>query len=165
MPVYLTADIAVCYLILFPFQIKIKRSDLSGGKLSSILMEMKNKTLLSQLNFVYRAKVKAVCNASDEYDGISTMSIDSSFNIQIEGSNCTNDEFAKRFFVVHGEGHLEGDGWLVLYANSLEVSVGEEIEIPSDVAFNAMIDSMIREAEEVLDQLCDNALKNIDRKY
>nr|WP_319537030.1 hypothetical protein [uncultured Vibrio sp.] len=93
------------------------------------------------------------------------MSIDSSFNIQIEGSNCTNDEFAKRFFVVHGEGHLEGDGWLVLYANSLEVSVGEEIEIPSDVAFNAMIDSMIREAEEVLDQLCDNALKNIDRKY
>ena len=63
--------------------------------------------LLSTRTFVYRAKVKAVCDASDESDGMSTMSIDSSFNIQIEAINCTNDEFAKRFFVVHGEGHSQ----------------------------------------------------------
>ncbi len=72
---------------------------------------MKTTTPLSQLNFVYRAKIKAVCNATDEHDGISVMSIDSSFNIQIKAINCTNDEFAKRFFVVHGKGHIEGDGW------------------------------------------------------
>ncbi|MCF7482842.1 hypothetical protein L3V31_14090 [Vibrio sp. J1-1] len=94
---------------------------------------------------------------------MSKMSIDSSFNIQIEGSNCTNDEFAKRFFVVHGEGHLEGDGWLVLYVDSIEVNVGEEIEIPSDVAFDAMVERMVREAEEVLEQLYENALENIEK--
>ncbi len=138
---------------------------MSPRKISSILSEMKTKTktLLSQLKFVYRAKVKAVCNASDEFDGMSKMSIDSSFNIQIEGSNCTNDEFAKRFFVVHGEGHLEGDGWLVLYVDSIEVNVGEEIEIPSDVAFDAMVERMVREAEEVLEQLYENALENIEK--
>ncbi|WP_438879598.1 hypothetical protein, partial [Bacillus cereus group sp. Bce015] len=84
---------------------------------------------------------------------MSTMSIDSSFNIQIEAINCTNDEFAKRFFVVHGEGHLEGDEWLVLYVNSLEVDVGDDLEIPSDVAFDAMIENMINEAEQSLEKL------------
>ncbi|MDV6250983.1 hypothetical protein [Vibrio sp. EA2] len=141
-----------------------QRSDLSPRKISPILMGMKTKTLLSQLNFVYRAKVKAVCNASDEFDGMSKMSIDSSFNIQIEGSNCTNDEFAKRFFVVHGEGHLEGDGWLVLYVNSLEVSEGEEIEIPSDVAFDAMIENRVQEAEAYLEQLYVSAMENIEQR-
>ncbi|MEI8598037.1 hypothetical protein P4S64_12135 [Vibrio sp. M60_M31a] len=124
---------------------------------------MKTNTLLSQLKFVYRAKVKAICNASDKFDGISTMSIDSSYNIQIEGTNCTNDEFAKRFFVVNGEGHMEGDGWLVLYVDSIEVRVGEEIEIPSDVAFDAMVERMVQEAEEVLEQLYKNALENIEK--
>lgn len=136
---------------------------MSPRKISPILSEMKTNTLLSQLKFVYRAKVKAVCNAAEECDGLSTMSIDSSFNIQIEGTNCTNDEFAKRFFVVNGEGHLEGDGWLVLYVDSIEVSVGEELEIPSDVAFDAMIERMVREAEEVLEQLYENALENIEK--
>ncbi|WP_264901442.1 hypothetical protein [Vibrio sp. STUT-A11] len=124
---------------------------------------MKTNTLLSQLKFVYRAKVKAICNASEECDGLSTMSIDSSFNIQIEGTNCTNDEFAKRFFVVNGEGHMEGDGWLVLYVDSIEVSVGEEIAIPSDVAFNAMIENRVQEAEEVLERLYENAMEKIEK--
>nr|WP_321280800.1 hypothetical protein [uncultured Vibrio sp.] len=124
---------------------------------------MKTNTLLSQLKFVYRAKVKAICNASEESDGLSTMSIDSSFNIQIEGTNCTNDEFAKRFFVVNGEGHMEGDGWLVLYVDSIEVSVGEEIAIPSDVAFNAMIENRVQEAEEVLERLYENAMEKIEK--
>ncbi|WP_417877495.1 hypothetical protein [Vibrio sp.] len=91
------------------------------------------------------------------------MSIDSSFNIQIEGTNCTNDEFAKRFFVVNGEGHMEGDGWLVLYVDSIEVSVGEEIAIPSDVAFNAMIENRVQEAEEVLERLYENAMEKIEK--
>ena len=136
---------------------------MSPRKISPILSEMKTNTLLSQLKFVYRAKVKAICNASEESDGLSTMSIDSSFNIQIEGTNCTNDEFAKRFFVVNGEGHMEGDGWLVLYVDSIEVSVGEEIAIPSDVAFNAMIENRVQEAEEVLQRLYENALEKIEK--
>ena len=136
---------------------------MSPRKISPILSEMKTNTLLSQLKFVYRAKVKAICNASEESDGLSTMSIDSSFNIQIEGTNCTNDEFAKRFFVVNGEGHMEGDGWLVLYVDSIEVSVGEEIAIPSDVAFNAMIENRVQEAEEVLHRLYENALEKIEK--
>ncbi|BDR13539.1 hypothetical protein VspSTUT11_15150 [Vibrio sp. STUT-A11] len=136
---------------------------MSPRKISPILSEMKTNTLLSQLKFVYRAKVKAICNASEECDGLSTMSIDSSFNIQIEGTNCTNDEFAKRFFVVNGEGHMEGDGWLVLYVDSIEVSVGEEIAIPSDVAFNAMIENRVQEAEEVLERLYENAMEKIEK--
>ncbi|WP_423839561.1 hypothetical protein ONE56_07090 [Vibrio mytili] len=95
---------------------------------------------------------------------MSTMSIDSSFNIQIEGINCTNDEFAKRFFVVHGEGHLEGDDWLVIYDNSLEVSVGDEIAIPSDVAFDAMIEKMVNEAEMSLERIYRKALADIEKK-
>ncbi|MCA0937194.1 hypothetical protein LCL85_16760 [Vibrio alginolyticus] len=125
---------------------------------------MKTTNVLSQLNFVYRAKVKAVCNATDEFDGISVMSIDSAFNIQIEATNCTNDEFAKRFFVVHGEGHMEGDGWLVLYFESVDLSIGDEIEIPSDVAFDAMIESMVQEAEEELEQLYIDAIENINNE-
>ncbi|CAE6901919.1 hypothetical protein ACOMICROBIO_FLGHMIGD_01510 [Vibrio sp. B1FLJ16] len=125
---------------------------------------MKTINVLSQLNFVYRAKVKAVCNATDEFDGISVMSIDSAFNIQIEATNCTNDEFAKRFFVVHGEGHMEGDGWLVLYVKSVDLSIGDEIEIPSDVAFDAMIESMVQEAEEELEQLYIDAIENINNE-
>lgn len=125
---------------------------------------MKPTNVLSQLNFVYRAKVKAVCNATDEFDGISVMSIDSAFNIQIEATNCTNDEFAKRFFVVHGEGHMEGDGWLVLYFESVDLSIGDEIEIPSDVAFDAMIESMVQEAEEELEQLYIDAIENINNE-
>ncbi|CAE6903862.1 hypothetical protein [Vibrio sp. B1FLJ16] len=125
---------------------------------------MKTTNVLSQLNFVYRAKVKAVCNATDEFEGISVMSIDSAFNIQIEATNCTNDEFAKRFFVVHGEGHMEGDGWLVLYVKSVDLSIGDEIEIPSDVAFDAMIESMVQEAEEELEQLYIDAIENINNE-
>lgn len=162
-PACLTSGIYGWGLNLFPFYNEIKRSDLSPRKISPILSEMKTNTLLSQLKFVYRAKVKAICNASDKFDGISTMSIDSSYNIQIEGTNCTNDEFAKRFFVVNGEGHMEGDGWLVLYVDSIEVRVGEEIEIPSDVAFDAMVERMVQEAEEVLEQLYKNALENIEK--
>ncbi|HHF2975411.1 TPA: hypothetical protein ACPJ0Q_000973 [Vibrio diabolicus] len=124
---------------------------------------MNNTMLLSTRTFVYRAKVKAVCDASDESDGMSTMSIDSSFNIQIEAINCTNDEFAKRFFVVHGEGYLEGDEWLVLYVNSLEVDVGDDLEIPSDVAFDAMIENMINEAEQSLEKLYHEALHNLEK--
>jgi hypothetical protein len=41
--------------------------------------------------------------------------------------------------------------------------VGEEIEIPSDVAFDAMIERMVQEAEEVLEQLYKNALENIEK--
>ncbi len=125
---------------------------------------MKTTNVLSQLNFVYRAKVKAVCNATDEFDGISVMSIDSAFNIQIEATNCTNDEFAKRFFVVHGEGHMEGDGWLVLYFESVDLSIGDEIEIPSDMVFDAMIESMVQEAEEELEQLYIDAIENINNE-
>ncbi|MEX3073287.1 hypothetical protein AB3Y13_16140 [Vibrio alginolyticus] len=125
---------------------------------------MKTTNVLSQLNFVYRAKVKAVCNATDEFEGISVMSIDSAFNIQIEATNCTNDEFAKRFFVVHGEGHMEGDGWLVLYVKSVDLSIGDEIEIPSDVVFDAMIESMVQEAEEELEQLYIDAIENINNE-
>lgn len=127
-----------------------------------MLFGMKATRPLSQLNFVYRATVKAICNASDEFDGISPMSIDSSFNIQIEAANCTNDEFAKRFFVVYGEGHLEGDGWLVLYVNSLEVCEGDEIQIPSDVAFDALIENMVQEAEHALEKLYSDAIDNLD---
>ncbi len=123
---------------------------------------MKTTSELSQLNFVYRAKVKSVCNATDEHEGISVMSIDSSFNVQIEATNCTSHEFAKRFFIVHGEGHLEGDGWLVLYVKSIDLNIGEEIEIPSDVAFDAMLENMVQEAEEVLEQLYFDAIKNIE---
>lgn len=101
---------------------------------------------------------------TDEFDGISVMSIDSAFNIQIEATNCTNDEFAKRFFVVHGEGHMEGDGWLVLYFESVDLSIGDEIEIPSDVAFDAMIESMVQEAEEELEQLYIDAIENINNE-
>lgn len=93
------------------------------------------------------------------------MHIDSSFDIQIEGDNCTNAEFAKRFFAVHGEGHLESDGWLVLYSKSLEVCAGDKLEIPSDVAFNAIIDNMVKEAEEVLEQLYADAIENIEKEF
>ncbi|ELA6779405.1 hypothetical protein RB979_001628 [Vibrio alginolyticus] len=119
--------------------------------------------LLSTRNFVYRARVKAVCDASDESDGMSTMSIDSSFNLQIEAINCTNAEFAKRFFVIHGEGHLEGDEWLVLYVNSLDVKAGDNIEIRSDVAFNAMIENMISEAERSLEKVYLDAIRNLEK--
>ncbi|HHF0548436.1 TPA: hypothetical protein ACPHT3_003048 [Vibrio alginolyticus] len=124
---------------------------------------MNNTMLLSTRTFVYRAKVKAVCDASDESDGMSTMSIDSSFNLQIEAINCTNAEFAKRFFAIHGEGHLEGDEWLVLYVNSLEVDVGDDLEIPSDVAFDAMIENMINEAEQSLEKVYLDAIRNLEK--
>ncbi|WP_248487588.1 hypothetical protein [Vibrio alginolyticus] len=124
---------------------------------------MNNTMLLSTRNFVYRARVKAVCDASDESDGMSTMSIDSSFNIQIEAINCTNYEFAKRFFAIHGEGHLEGDEWLVLYVNSLDVKAGNNIEIRSDVAFNAMIENMISEAERSLEKVYLDAIRNLEK--
>lgn len=133
-------------------------------KFSPIICGMNKTNVISQLNFVYRAKVKAVCNATDEFDGISVMSIDSSFNVQIEATNCTTAEFAKRFFVVHGEGHTEGDGWLVLYVKSVDLSIGDEIEIPSDVAFDAMIESMVQEAEEELEQLYIEAIENINNE-
>lgn len=124
---------------------------------------MNNTMLLSTRNFVYRARVKAVCDASDESDGMSTMSIDSSFNLQIEAINCTNAEFAKRFFSIHGEGHLEGDEWLVLYVNSLDVKAGDNIEIRSDVAFNAMIENMISEAERSLEKVYLDAIRNLEK--
>lgn len=124
---------------------------------------MNNTMLLSTRNFVYRARVKAVCDASDESDGMSTMSIDSSFNLQIEAINCTNDEFAKRFFAIYGEGHLEGDEWLVLYVNSLDVKAGDNIEIRSDVAFNAMIENMISEAERSLEKVYLDAIRNLEK--
>lgn len=124
---------------------------------------MNNTMLLSTRNFVYRARVKAVCDASDESDGISTMSIDSSFNLQIETINCTNAEFAKRFFAIHGEGHLEGDEWLVLYVNSLDIKAGDNIEIRSDVAFNAMIENMISEAERSLEKVYLDAIRNLEK--
>ncbi|HHF0536977.1 hypothetical protein R7R52_08210 [Vibrio sp. 665] len=124
---------------------------------------MNNTMLLSTRNFVYRARVKAVCDASDESDGMSTMSIDSSFHLQIEAINCTNAEFAKRFFAIHGEGHLEGDEWLVLYVNSLDVKAGDNIEIRSDVAFNAMIENMISEAERSLEKVYLDAIRNLEK--
>ena len=124
---------------------------------------MNNTMLLSTRNFVYRARVKAVGDASDESDGISTMSIDSSFNLQIEAINGTNAEFAKRFFAIHGEGHLEGDEWLVLYVNSLDVKAGDNIEIRSDAAFNAMIENMISEAERSLEKVYLDAIRNLEK--
>ncbi len=127
-----------------------------------MLLGMKTTTPTTHLNFVYRAKVKAVCEPFDECNGMRSMHIDSSFDIQIEGDNCTPAEFAKRFFAIHGEGHLEKDGWLVLYSKSLDVSVGDNIEIQSDVAFNAMINNMVQEAEEVLEQLYLEALENLE---
>ncbi len=150
-------------LAMFSFR-KWRRSDLFLDEFSPILFGMKTINVLSQLNFVYRAKVKAVCNATDEFDGISVMSIDSSFNIQIEAVNCTNDEFAKRFFVLYGEGHLEGDGWLVLYVKSVDIGVGDEIKIPSDVAFNAMVERMVLQAEEELEQRYIDAIENINNE-
>ncbi len=137
---------------------------MSRGYFLPMLFGMKTTSALSQLNFVYRAKVKAICNATEEFDGMSVMSIDSSFNIQIEATNCTNDEFAKRFFIVHGEGHLEGDGWLVLYVKSVELDIGDEIEIPSDVAFNTMLDNLVQEAEVALEQLYIDAIENIENE-
>ncbi len=131
---------------------------------SPIICVMKTTTTTSRLNFVYRAKVKAVCNATEEHDGISVMSIDSSFNIQIEAINCTNGEFAKRFFVVHGDGHIEGDGWLVLYVKTIELDAGDEIEIPSDVAFDALLENLVQEAEEVLKQLYSDAIESIENE-
>lgn len=130
-----------------------------------MLFGMRKTIRLSQLNFVYRAKVKAVCEPFEECGGQRSMHIDSSFDIQIEGDNCTNAEFAKRFFAVHGEGHLESDGWLVLYSKSLEVCAGDKLEIPSDVAFNAIIDNMVKEAEEVLEQLYADAIENIEKEF
>ncbi|PFG56087.1 hypothetical protein ATG66_2412 [Vibrio sp. ES.051] len=126
---------------------------------------MNTTTLLSTLNFVYRAKVKAVCDASDGVNSVSHMSIDSSYNIQIEAMNCTNEEFAKRFFLIHGEGHLEGDGWLVLYGNSLKVEVGNDIEIPSDLAFNAMIEKLVSEGNQALEKLYLDGLHRLDKVH
>ncbi len=121
------------------------------------------------MTFVYQAKVLSVVNESEDYDGITNLQQESTFDIEIEALNCTNDEFAKHFFNVHGIGHLENGHTLVLYFNILDVAPTDTLSIPSDLSFNAMIEKRISEAKESLNQvalkfLSDNELKFEDNE-
>ncbi len=49
----------------------------------------------------------------------------------------------------------------MLYVKSVELDVGEEIMIPSDVAFDALIENMVQEADEELEQLYLDAIETM----
>lgn len=106
--------------------------------------------------FIYRAKVLDVNDEAAKCDGVFYTVVDSSFDITIQATNCTNEEFAKHFINVHGHGrgHLQDGSVMVIYFNTYNCEVGDELAVNSDDSFNAMLDLRIEDADSSLDQKC-----------
>lgn len=106
--------------------------------------------------FIYRAIVLDVHDEAAQCDGVFYTVVDSSFDITIQALNCTNEEFANHFINVYGggDGQLDDDSIMVMYFNSFDCEIGDEITVSSDDSFNSMLSKRIRDANETLDQTC-----------
>lgn len=106
--------------------------------------------------FIYRAIVLDVHDEAAQCDGVFYTVVDSSFDITIQALNCSNEEFAKHFINVYGEGdgQLDDDSIIAMYFNSFDCEIGDEITVTSDDSFNSMLNKRIRDANETLDQTC-----------
>lgn len=104
--------------------------------------------------YQYIAKVLSVYCESDDCDGVSNTTVLATFDIQIEAQNCSNDEFAKHFFNVFGQGQLNRNDTLSMLFARPDVKAGDVISISSADSFNAMLDREISFADAVLEQRC-----------